>query len=67
MALHLLGLAETAQIFSCKFTIESAIPGASAEIKQEWEVYALPNVPRNYRTYTGELAPIDKESVKEFT
>lgn len=65
LALHPLGLAETAQIFSRKSTIESAIPGATAEIEQEWEVYALPNVPRNYRTYTGELAPIDRDSVRE--
>lgn len=65
LALHPLGLAETAQILSCKSTIESTIPGATAEIEQEWEVYALPNVPQNFRTYTGELAPIDRESVKE--
>ena len=65
LALHSLGLAETAQIFSRKSTIESAIPGATAEIEQEWEAYAIPNVPWNYRTYTGELSPIDGDSVKE--
>ena len=65
LALQPQGLAETAQIFSHKAIIESAITGSTVEIEQEWETHTLYNVPRSYRAYTGELVEISENAAKE--
>ena len=65
LALQPQGLAETAQIFSHKATIESVITGSTVEIEQEWESHTLYNVPRSYRAYTGETVEISENAAKE--
>lgn len=46
LALQPLGLAEAAQIFAYKATIESAIAGSTMEIEQEWETHTLFKCPQ---------------------
>lgn len=56
---------EAARAITQSSSLEQAIPGAKAELEQEWAVYALPNVPRDYTDYEGQKIPISEQSAKD--
>lgn len=53
------------QLIGQQAALEQAIPGAKAELEEEWAVFALPQVPSSYQDFNGTLVEISEQMAEE--
>ena len=49
----------------CKKTLKDLVQRARAEVEQNWAIFALPNMPREYTGYDGTLVPVTEQMALE--